>query len=116
MDPPGSFPLIIRGGTPLATSYDGGILTVRFRKSPVAAGNPTTYGHMPRGSGAWVDRPINDAEPSIVKQQLDENTAFEAQAVLRNGERFWKFISHNTNTGHFEASSSEPDFMQGKID
>src|SRR5829696_8631738 len=115
MDPPGWFPLIVRGGTGLAARYDGGTLIVQFRKSPVAAGNPRTYGRMPLGSGAWLDRPVNDAEPSVLMQQMDRDAASSARTVLRSGERFWKFICRNTNAGHFEVLRSEPDFKQVRI-
>lgn len=116
MDPPGWFPLIVRGGAPLNTTYQGGILTVRFRKSPVKAGDPTKYGHMPHGSAAWLDRPVNNAEPSVVKEQMNDERAAEVRSVLRNGERFWKFVCRNTNTGHFEVLRSEPDAKQVIID
>jgi hypothetical protein len=115
-DPPGFFPLIVRGGRGVTAGYEGGALTIQFRKSPVAAGDPTTYGRMPPGSAAWVDRPVNDAEPSLVKQQMNETDAAETRAVLRNDVRFWKFVCSNTNTGHFEAVRSEPAFMQTIID
>ena len=111
-DPPGFFPLIVRGGRGVAATHDGGTLTVQFRKSRVAAGKPTTYNRMPVGSAAWVDRPLNDAEPFAVKQQMDETKAAETIAVLRNDARFWKFVCSNTNTGHFEVFRSEPAFAE----
>jgi hypothetical protein len=116
MDPAGWFPLIVRGGAGLSSTYESGTLTVRFRKSPVAAGSPTTYGRMPLGSAAWLDRPVNNAEPSVLKQQTDQDTASSAREVLRSGVRFWRFVCRNTNAGHFEVLRSEPDFMQGSID
>ena len=115
-DPPGNFPLIVRGGQGLSARHDGSTLTVQFRKSPVAAGDPKTYKNMPPGSAAWVDRPVNDAEPSVVKQQMSGDEASSAIAVLRITDRFWKFICHNTNTGHFEAIRSEAAFMEVRID
>lgn len=116
MDPEGFFPLIVRGGQGVAAAHEGGTLTVEFRKSPVAAGDPTTYGRMPHGSAAWVDRPLNDAEPFVLKQQMDETAAAETIAVLRNDVRFWNFLCSNTNAGHFEVFRSEPAFMQTRID
>ena len=50
MDPPGWFPLIVRGGRGANATYDGGTLTVRFGKASVAAGDPTTY---PGTGEAW---------------------------------------------------------------
>jgi hypothetical protein len=116
MDPAGFFPLIVRGGRGIASEYDGATLTVQFRKSPVAAGDPTTYGRMPHGSAAWVDRPVNDAEPSMLKQQMDQTNATSAIEVLRIADRFWMFLCSNTNAGFFEVFRSEPAFMQVLFD
>jgi hypothetical protein len=116
MDPPGNFSLLVRGGGGINPTYDDGTLSVQFRKSPVAAGEPTTYGRMPPGSAAWVDRPVNDAEPSVVRQQMALDQANEANRVLNNEVGFWKFVCHNTNAGHFEAIRSERAFMSQIID
>jgi hypothetical protein len=116
MDPPGFFPLIVRGGQGVTGAHDGGTLTVRFRKSRVAAGDPTTYGRLPPGSAAWVDRPVNDAEPSVLKQQMNQADAANTIAVLRNSERFWMFLCSNTNAGFFEVFRSEPAFKRQIID
>jgi hypothetical protein len=116
VDPQGFFPLIIRGGQGVTATHDGGTLTVRFRKSPVAAGDPKTYRNMPHGSAAWVDRPLNDAEPFVLKQQMNDADAASPIAVLRINDRFWKFVCRNTNTGHFEVLRSEPAFMEVIID
>lgn len=116
MDPQGFFQLIVRGGGGLAARHDGGTLTVQFRKSSVAAGGPTTYGRMPLGSAAWVDRPVNDAEPSVLKQQMNAQDAASVIGVLRNSERFWMFLCSNTNAGFFEVFRSEPAFMTKIID
>jgi hypothetical protein len=116
MDPKGFFPLIVRGGRGVTATYDGTTLTVQFRKSAVAAGEPATYGRVPLGSAAWVDRPLSDAEPFVVKQQMSRSDAESAAAVLRISDRFWKFVCHNTNTGHFAAFRSEPAFMQVIVD
>src|SRR6266566_1376052 len=116
MDPPGWFPLIVRGGHGVSATYDGSTLTVQFRKSSVAAGNPTTYRNMPFGSAAWVDRPLNDAEPFALRQQMNGTDAESAIEVLRINDRFWNFVCRNTNTGHFEVLRSEPAFMQVPID
>jgi hypothetical protein len=116
MDPPGWFPLIVRGGQGVAAGFDGSTLTVEFRKSPVAAGNPSTYHNMPVGSAAWVDRPLNGAEPFALQQQTNGSDAQSVIGVLRLSERFWMFVCRNTNTGHFEVLRSEPAFMQGGFD
>ena len=116
MDPPGNFPLIVRGGGGVNLTHDHSTLSVQFRKSAVAAGDPTMYGRMPAGSAAWVDRPVNDAEPSVVRQQMNRDKANEVNGVLRNNVGFWKFVCHNTNAGHFEAVRSERAFMSQIID
>ena len=116
MDPEGFFPLIVRGGRGATATYDGSRLTVQFRKSGVAAGEPATYGRVPLGSAAWVDRPLNEAEPFVVKQQMSRSDAESATAVLRISDRFWKFVCHNTTNGHFEAFRSEHAFMQKVVD
>jgi hypothetical protein len=116
VDPEGFFPLIVRGGRGLAANHDGDTLTLQFRKSPVAAGDPSSYGDMPQGSGAWVDRPLNDAEPSVLKQQMSAADADEATGTLDSEVRFWMFLCSNTNTGHFQVHRSEPAFMQVTID
>src|SRR5215218_3667379 len=116
MDPAGFFPLIVRGGQGVTARHDGSTLTLQFRKSPVAAGNPTKYRHMPHGSAAWVDRPVNDAEPSVLKQQMSRTDAESVAGVLRINDRFWMFLCSNTNAGFFEVFRSEPAFMQVILD
>lgn len=115
-DPPDFFPLIVRGGRGLAVTHDGSTLTVQFRKSSVAAGGPTSYGHLPSGSGAWVDRPVNDAEPNIIRQQITRDNAAECVAVLQNEVGFWNFLCRNTNSGYFEVHRSQRVFMEQKFD
>jgi hypothetical protein len=117
MDPAGFFPLIVRGGPGVAATFAGGTLTVQFRKAPVPAGDPTTFSRMPVGSAAWVDRPLNDAEPFTLQQQnMNQADAASVISVLRLTERFWMFLCSNTNAGHFAVFRSEPAFMQVKID
>lgn len=115
-DPPGFFPLIVRGGPGVSATVESGILTVQFRKSSVAAVNPTKYMRMPVGSAAWVDRPLNNAEPFVLKQRVSRQLAATIIDVLRNKVRFWKFLSRNTNAGSFEVLRSEPVFAQVRID
>jgi hypothetical protein len=116
MDPEGFFPLIVRGGRNVAASHDGSTLTVRFSRSPVAAGDPSTFGRMPLGSAAWLDRPLNDAEPTMLRQQMSSQDAEGVVSILHINDRFMKFICANTNMGHFQVHRNEPAFMQVKID
>ena len=106
-DPPDFFPLIVRGRGGIIADYEGGTLTVQFRKSRVAAGNPTSYNNMAEGSAAWVDRPLHDDEPSVLKQQMNDADAAKTMEQLREGG-FWKFVCRNTFAGDFEVFRSEP--------
>jgi hypothetical protein len=116
MDPEGFFPLIVRGGRGVATGFDGNTLTVRFNRSPVAAGDESTFGRMPLGTAAWLDRPLNDAEPTLLRQQMSGQDAQGVMSILRINDRFMKFICANTNQGHFQVHRSEPAFMRVTID
>ena len=82
------WPMIVRGGHGVTTSYADGVLTVQIRKAHVAAGEPLHYGHLPVGSAAWVDRPLNANEPFDLKQRIDpENSAPQYQpCLLKNGK------------------------------
>jgi hypothetical protein len=71
---------------------------------------------MPSGSAAWVDRPVNDAEPSVLKQQMSRTEAEDVAGVLRNSERFWMFLCSNTNSGFFQVFRSEQAFKRQIID
>src|SRR5215208_7048464 len=106
-DPADFFPLIVRGRGGLRTDYDGGALTVEFHRSHVAAGQPTSYSKMAEGSAAWVDRPLHDDEPRVLKQQMNDADAAKTIEQLREGG-FWKFICRNTFAGEFEVFRSEP--------
>ena len=115
-DPADFFPLIVRGGGGgVTTDYEGNTLMVQFRKSRVAAGDPTTYDRMPVGAAAWVDRPLHDDEPSVLKQQMNESDATETMEILRGGG-FWKFVCRNTFAGEFEVFRSERAFAEVKVD
>jgi hypothetical protein len=71
---------------------------------------------MPHGSAAWVDRPVNDAEPSVLKQQMNDTDAASVIAVLCITDRFWMFSCSNTNAGFFEVFALKLLFTQVKID
>ncbi|HEY5704937.1 MAG TPA: hypothetical protein VIS96_05120 [Terrimicrobiaceae bacterium] len=108
--------MLVRGGKGVTATFEGDTLTVRFRKASVPAGDPTKYMRMPVGSAAWVDRPLNDTEPFILKQRANRQLAGTVIEVLRNKVRFWKFLCRNTNAGYFEVLRSEPVFAQVPID
>ena len=115
-DPPGYFPLIVRGGPSLTRTFADNVLTLQFQKSRVAAGDPRTYMRMPVASAAWVDRPLNKAEPFVLKQRANQELARTIIAALSNKVRFWKFLCRNTNAGYFEVLRSEAAFASVPID
>lgn len=63
-----------------------------------------------------MDRSVNDAEPSVLKQPMNQADAANVIGVLGNGERFWLFLCSNTNAGFFEVFRSEPAFKRQIID
>ena len=100
------WPMIVRGGHGVTTSYADGVLTVQIRKAHVAAGEPLHYGHLPVGSAAWVDRPLNANEPFDLKQRIDTNGAQTIISWLQGGG-YWKFFCANTGAGYFDVLRSE---------
>ena len=97
--------MIVRGGKGVATSYSNGVLTVQFGKALVAAGNSNNYGKLPIGSAAWVDRPLNAAEPSVLKYKIDEDGAQTIIDRLKNGDGYWKFNCKNAGN-YFDVRGS----------
>jgi len=102
------YAMIVRGGGNIVTSYDNGVLTVNLAgKARNAAGNPSNYGKLPVGSGAWVDRPLNAAEPVRLKQTIAPEQAQIIITRLRGPDNYWKFYCKNTNQGYFDVLKSE---------
>ena len=118
MDPEGFFPLIVRGGRGVSghirRQHARAVRVPQVRSRGRRAGDLRARAARFGSVGAY--RPLNDAEPFVVKQQMSRSDAESAAAVLRIGDRFWKFVCHNTNTGHFAAFRSEPAFMQVTVD
>jgi hypothetical protein len=110
------FPMIVRGGPGVTTSYTDGVLTVHIRKAHNAAGSPLDYGKLPVGSAAWVDRPLNDQEPWDLKQRIDQNSARDIMQWLRGSDAYWKFFCSNTRTGYFDVLRSEKASRAVRID
>lgn len=108
--PAGYYPLIVRGGPATAASYDAGVLTVHFLHAPVAAGDAATYGGLPPGSAAWVDRPLNAQEPLFLEYATeDTEAAAAASGALADPERFWRFgCAYDATKQCFVAALSEP--------
>jgi hypothetical protein len=105
------WPMIVRGGRGVTTSYADGVLTVQIRKAHQAAGDrmkgPVT---LPVGSAAWVDRPLNADEPFVLKQKIDANGAQAIMHWLQDGNGYWKFFCANTNAGYFDVLRSEKSY------
>jgi hypothetical protein len=102
------YAMIVRGGGNIVTSYANGVLTVNLAgKARNAAGNPSNYGKLPVGSGAWVDRPLNAAEPVRLKQTIAPEQAQIIITRLRVPDNYWKFYCKNTNQGYFDVLKSE---------
>src|SRR5262245_533595 len=97
------FALIVNGSPNLKMDYDGGYLTVGFRRTTKPAGPPSGYArNVPPGAAAWPDRPLNSAEPLVLKQKMSTKQAEAAIQRLRQNGGFWKFYCRNTGKGYFE--------------
>jgi hypothetical protein len=110
------YPLIVNGSTSLQASYDSGYLVVRFRRSRNAAGKPSTYTKLAPGSAAWVDRPLNANEPTMLKQKMTEEQATQAMDRLRQNGGFWRFYCRTNPAGYFEVSRSQAAYASVPID
>ena len=103
------FPLNCRGGEQLAFDTLGPLadtstrvrLSLRFTASPRAAGwkgeglEPSTC--------AWVDRPLNGAEPLRVRVTLGIGDS-TPRLTLRDTSLYWSFLAYNTDSGHFHGA------------
>jgi hypothetical protein len=111
------YPLIVNGSPNINVDYADGYLVVRFRRTLRGAGQPNSYVRNVRpGSGAWVDRPVNDREPLLLKQKMTRNEADTAIQRLRQNGGYWRFYCKNTNAGYFEVSRSEAAYASVRID
>jgi hypothetical protein len=105
------WPMIVRGGPGVTTSYADGVLTVHIAKAQAAAGDRMKGPvRLPVGSAAWVDRPLNANEPFDLKQKIDENGARAIMHSLQDGNGYWKFFCANTGAGYFDVRRSEKTF------
>ena len=110
------YPLIVNGSPSLSVSYNNGYLVVRFRKSRNAAGQPSTYTKLAPGNAAWVDRPLNATEPTILKQRMTEQEATKAIERLHQNGGFWRFYCRSNPAGYFDVSRSEAAHASVRID
>jgi TIR domain len=105
--PAGFFPMIVRGGPGVTTSYNEGVLTVTITKAPVAAGDSDNYDKLEPGSAAWVDRALSQSEAFILKQTVDEENAKTIVKSLQDPRRYWRFFCASTDRGYFDVFRSE---------
>jgi hypothetical protein len=110
------YPRIVNGSTNLEAYYDAGYLIVRFRKSRNAASTPSTYTRLAPGNAAWVDRPLNANEPTMLKQRMTAQQATGAIERLRQNGGFWRFYCRTNPAGYFEVSRSEAAYASVRID
>jgi hypothetical protein len=103
------FPLNCRGGerlvfdtlAPVADTSTRVRLSLRFTASPRAAGwngeglEPSTC--------AWVDRPLNGAEPLRLHVTLGIGDS-TPRLTLRDTSVYWSFLAYNTDSGHFHGA------------
>lgn len=98
------FPLNCRGGGDLVfdtliviADSDLVRLSLTFAASPTASG-PEGQGLQP-GSCAWVDRPLNDAEPRRI--QFSIGTADSApRLTVGDSGMYWGFLAANADSGY----------------
>lgn len=111
------YALVVNGSPALNVNYENGYLVVRFRRTLKPAGQPANYvRNLPPGSAAWVDRPLNNQEPAMLKQKLTPARAEAAIQRLQQNGGFWKFYCRNTGKGYFEVSKSEAAYASVRID
>jgi hypothetical protein len=101
------------------------MLGLFFKKSPFAAGQDGKK--LPAGTCAWVDRPLNAAEPDILAQDLPPGFRYQVEYDHPNGHvihfrphgavhgwvddlhdpnKWWTFYAFNTNQGELKATKS----------
>jgi hypothetical protein len=100
------FPLHCRGGDrlvfdtlgPIADTGTTARVSLRFTAGPRAAGQ-NGEGLEP-STCAWVDRPLNGAEPLRVRVTLASGDS-TPRLTLRDTSLYWSFLAYNTDSGHF---------------
>lgn len=75
-------------------------LSLTFTASPVASG-PEGQGLHP-GTCAWIDRPVNHAEPRRIwfSTALGDSIL---QLTVRDSSQYWGFLAYNSDSGHLSA-------------
>jgi hypothetical protein len=126
-----SFRMICKGGAGIKAKISPGDvgnsfqkLGLFFNKSPRAAGQ--NGAKLANGTCAWVDRPLNSAEPDILAQDIrpgyryhvdldagkhvvrfqPTNNIYNWVNVLRIPGRLWTFYAYNTNQGELKVTQS----------
>jgi hypothetical protein len=128
---PQSFRIICKGGANIKVRISPGDVHNSFQKlgfffvnSPRAAGQ--TGAGLANGTCAWVDRPLNSQEPSILAQDIragyqyhvdldagkhvvrfrPTNNIYNWVNVLRVPGKLWTFYAYNTNQGELKVTRS----------
>ena len=101
------YPLSCRGGEEVmfdtlsvSSTPDVVTLSLGFIASPSAAGHEGQG--LPPSTCAWVDRPLNDAEPRQVRVTLSASDS-TPRASVRDTGVYWSFLAYNSDSGHITA-------------
>ena len=105
---PPAYALVCRGGGPFAfdtlRQMDGvPIIQVAMGFTPAGSAAGSDPSGLPRGRCAWVDRPLNAQEPSVVWFTQPLAGMAGPQDGLRDPDRYWRFMVYNTGQGHLES-------------
>jgi hypothetical protein len=100
------YPLSCRGGAqlvldtmiPPSDTGKGVSLSLTFAASPTAAG-AEGQGLQP-STCAWVDRPLNAAEPRQIRVTVHD-TDSAPRLTVRDTGVYWSFLAYNSDSGHF---------------
>jgi hypothetical protein len=107
-DQPQAYVLLCRGGGPfgfdtLRQMDSVPIIEVAlgFRPATIAGGPDGTA--LDRGTCAWVDRPLNAQEPSLIWFTQPLTGMLGPQDALNDPDRYWHFMVFNTGRGHLQS-------------
>ena len=78
----------------------GVTVSLSFGANPTAAGAEGQS--LQPSTCAWVDRPVNPAEPREVRVAIHHTDSTPGQTVRDTG-LYWSFLAHNSDSGHLTA-------------
>lgn len=85
----------------LSQAPENTLLAITFHKSTRAAGS-TSIGLSP-GTCAWIDRPVNAAEPATIHVEVKPSDVQMMEDDLRAAGKYWSYYVFNTNQGYLQA-------------